>query len=97
MSNPFELTETIERIRRMELYFDIISFVMNNSPQAVLRDRHIAAMLDELTAYYDGGQWLEDYQCDERGELPSGLKRGVLSEDGVYNLLCDIRELTDEE
>lgn len=97
MLTPFELNETIERIRRMELYFDIIGFVLKVSPHAVLHDGHISAMLAELTAYYDGGQWLEDFQSDERGELPSGLKRGVLSEDGVYNLLCDIRELAEAE
>jgi len=43
-----------------------------------------------LTAYMDGGQWLEDYAADERGELPETLKRGVLSQDGLYNLLTDI-------
>lgn len=97
MSTPSELTEAIERIRRMELYFDIIGFVMKASPRAVLHDGHISAMLDELTEYYDGELWVQDFQRDERGELPSGLKRGVLSEDGVYNLLCDIRALSQEE
>ena len=46
-----------------------------------------------LTEYYDGGQWLRDYQADEAGLLPHDLKRGVLSEDGVYNLLCDINQI----
>ena len=40
-----------------------------------------------LSAYYSGGQWLADYEADERGELPRGLKRGVLSQDGLYDLL----------
>ena len=97
MLTPRELNETIERISRIELYFDIISLVMNTSPRAVLHDEHIAAMLANLTAYYDGGQWLKDYQLDEQGELPGGLKRGVLSEDGVYNLLCDVSNLAECE
>lgn len=81
----------------MELYFDIIGFVFDTSPGALLYDRYLTDMLAELTSYYDGGQWLEDYQCDERGELPTALKRGVLSEDGVYNLLGDIRSLSEDE
>ena len=30
---------------------------------------------------------------DEAGLLPADLKRGVLSEDGIWNLLVDVREL----
>ena len=49
-------------------------------------------MLYELTSYYESGQWLQDFEADERGELPKNLKRGVLSEDGVYNLLSEFKE-----
>ena len=45
---------------------------------------------DALKEYYESGLWLSDYEADERGELPADLKRGVLSEDGLYNLLNDI-------
>jgi hypothetical protein len=37
----------------------------------------------------DSGEWKEDYEADEAGKLPSELKRGVLSQDGLYNLLQD--------
>ena len=30
---------------------------------------------------------------DEKGELPDKLKRGILSEDGIYNLLERNKEL----
>lgn len=30
---------------------------------------------------------LKDFEADENGRLPEGLKRGVLSEDGLWNLL----------
>lgn len=43
-----------------------------------------------LKEYFESGLWLSDYEADERGELPAELKRGVLSEDGLYNLLNDI-------
>jgi len=47
---------------------------------------------DALKEYMDSGLWLSDYEADERGELPSDLKRGVLSQDGLYELLQNIEE-----
>ena len=32
-------------------------------------------------------------EADEDGKLPADLKRGVLSEDGIYDLLSDNNEL----
>ena len=32
---------------------------------------------------------MRDYEADEAGKLPADLKRGVLSEDAVYDLLSD--------
>ena len=36
-----------------------------------------------LREYEESGQWLQDYEADERGEIPRDLKRGVLSQDGL--------------
>jgi len=83
---------TIDRIRRMELYFDTISYTQKNYPDMLKKDRYIQKMLTVLMDYYENGQWLKDYKADERGELPRDLKRGVLSEDGVYNLLAEIED-----
>ena len=46
-------------------------------------------MLRILSDYQSSGKWRQDFARDERGELPPGLKRGVLSEDALYNLLAD--------
>jgi hypothetical protein len=42
-----------------------------------------------LAAYYESGDWRRDFEDDEAGRLPPDLKRGVLSEDAVYNALSD--------
>ena len=52
------------------------------------RARETGEVAGELIAYYENGQWLRDYESDERGELPSNLKRGVLSQDGLWDLLA---------
>ena len=46
-----------------------------------------------LSDYYGSEDWKKDFADDEVGLLPSDLKRGVLSEDGIWNLLSDSREL----
>ena len=64
---------TIERIAYMESLYDL-----------ALRTGQIPR---ELREYYENGQWRRDYEADERGELPATLKRGVLSQDGLWDLL----------
>ena len=63
----------IQRIQHMEALYD-----------EALRTGFVPA---ELEDYYESGQWLNDYEADERGELPRDLKRGVLSQDGLWELL----------
>lgn len=42
-----------------------------------------------LVDYYYSDQRQRDLEDDEKGLMDEGLKRGVLSEDGIYNLLAD--------
>lgn len=77
------IPEAIERIRYMEALFDRL--------QAVFSEEDLQILL----TYYEGGQWLADYRLDELGLLPPDLKRGVLSQDGVYNFLFEITENPD--
>ena len=46
-----------------------------------------------LSDYYGSDEWKQDFADDEAGLLPADMKRGVLSEDGIWNLLADNREL----
>ena len=46
--------------------------------------------IDVLREYYDSGQWQKDFEADEQGKLPKDLKRGILSEDGLWNLLDEV-------
>lgn len=49
--------------------------------------------LKKLADYYGSTLWMKDFEADEAGMLPTDLKRGVLSEDTVYDLLTDHHEL----
>ena len=85
--------QQIERISKMEFRMDRISAIVMEL-SAVL-DKY-AAVQDDIAAlseYYGSDEWKQDFTDDEAGILPSDLKRGVLSEDGLWNLLEDNREL----
>ena len=47
-----------------------------------------------LEAYYTSRAWRDDFEADEAGKLPADLKRDVLSEDGIYDVLSDHYALT---
>jgi ADP-ribosylglycohydrolase len=59
----------------------------------ILRIKNMEHLFDQktnlktLAEYYESLLWRKDFEDDEAGLLPSGLKKGVLSEDGIYNLL----------
>ena len=86
------IQEATERIRLMEQYFQLLQKVEKENPAALREDSSVNAMLQALTQYYESGQWLRDYELDEKGLLPQDLKRGVLSQDAVYHFLDRIGE-----
>lgn len=88
--NFIELHAAISRIKQMEQYLDEVSERMKNSPETIDQDVELQKKIAVLSEYYDGGQWLKDYESDERGELPESLKRGVLAQDTLYNLFADL-------
>ena len=55
-------------------------------------DCSVAGDVRVLEEYYQSPLWRSDFEADEAGELPADLKRGVLSEDGVFNVLEEYRE-----
>jgi len=82
----------IARIREMETLFDRLSQTFASNPECLKDNSELQRAAATLSDYLSGGDWLRDYELDEQGLLPQGLKRGVLSEDGLYNLLCDLRD-----
>ena len=93
--------EQLERIKAMEQALDSVTAAVVALCEAAEKYSAVQEQLQELTAYYKGGQWRQDYEDDCAGKLPTDLKRGVLSEDAVYDLLAEhdrlmerLRELT---
>ena len=83
----------IERISLMENRFDKVTRVLGELDKAICEYEDFKDELEVLKDYMESGEWKEDYEADEAGQLPSDLKRGVLSEDGLYNLLHDADQI----
>ena len=86
--------EQIERIRHYESLLDRIAPVLENLEEALDAFDGIQDDVKELSAYYESDEWRDDFEADDAGKLPADLKRGVLSEDGIYDVLSDHYALT---
>ena len=80
----------------MEQILDKATDAVSSLSEALEKYAAILDKLQELIAYYSSKQWRQDFDDDSTGKIPSNLKRGVLSEDAVYNLLADITGLKEQ-
>ncbi len=85
----------IERISQMEEILDRASSVMAELEKNLSELESLQPDIQKLEAYYTGKDWKADFRLDGQGKFPKDLKRGVLSEDAVYDLLEKNRELLD--
>ena len=77
----------IDRIKKMEAILDEANASLDELETAASRYAGLQKKIKKLEAYYTDGQWRKDFEADEAGKIPKDLKRGVLSEDAVYDLL----------
>ena len=88
-----ELKERIGRIEDMEKCLDEASKAIRDLSDALTRYEWVRDKYYKLQDYYDSELWLQDFEADEAGLLPEDLKRGVLSEDAVYDLITEHEQL----
>ena len=79
----------VERIKLMEVRFDRVSDAVSKLSEALESYRSVQDELSILNSYYGSDEWKQDFADDEAGRLPKDLKRGVLSEDGVWDVLSE--------
>ena len=85
----------IERIKEMEVRLERAAAAVMDMSAALDKYEAVQEDIKALRKYYGSKQWKQDYADDEAGRLPADLKRGVLSEDGIWNLLEDVCELNE--
>ena len=85
--------DQIDRIMKMEGILRSAEGTLKQIDSALEQYEAIQDQIATLDAYYGSDEWRYDLDCDTAGLLPSDLRRGVLSEDEVYDLLILNREL----
>ena len=86
----------IERIRKMEAILDRSTLALEQMKRAWEDYQKIEEEWKELEAYYESSLWRKDFDDDQNHKLPENLKRGVLSEDGIWNILEEKDALLEE-
>ena len=76
----------IKRVEEMEASYDKVLSAMEKLREGMSLLEDCNADIEGLEEYSSSGAWLEDFEADEAGLLPEGMKRGVLSEDGLFDL-----------
>ena len=94
MSSKKQLSSNkLNRIKRMESYLDEAALAVKELSLALEKYEKIEKKYYKLEDYYGSSAWLDDFEADEAGLIPAEIKRGVLSEDAVYNLIVEHKEL----
>lgn len=90
------IERSVKRIKELESVFDEVSKTLKEEP-IKLNDTECQNKIKTLVDYLDSGMWLKDYELDEKGLIDQSVKRGILSEDGLYNLIFEIQEFIQKQ
>ena len=85
----------VDRIRKMETILDDANRTLDEFERVYRQYSDMQKKIKKLEEYYTSGKWIRDYEADESGKLPVDLKRGVLSQDAISDLLDRNRDILD--
>ena len=90
--NPVK-KDILKQIYEMEGILDEAVRKMDALEEGISDYQEFQSEIRKLEEYYTSQQWKDAFAMDEKGEFPENMKRGVLSEDGIYNVLERNKEL----
>ena len=77
----------------MEQHLDKVQAAIKSLELAIEQYVEAQESIEKLKTYLSSKEWKKDFRDSEAGKLPDGLKCGVLSEDGIWNMLDDVNTL----
>ena len=80
-------------LQEMESILNKATETLNTLEASISELQHMQNDIQRLADYYDSDDWRKDFEADEQGLYPKDMARGVLSEDGIYNLLERNKEI----
>lgn len=87
------MKEQSDRIAAMEQHLDRAQTSLHALEQAWEDYLSVQDDFNVLDTYLGSPEWHADREADAAGLLPPTLRRGVLSEDAIWNLLQDRKDL----
>ena len=88
--------DQIQRIARNETHLNALRRTLSRLGAGPQELSAVRPRAEALARYLESEDWKRDHADDEAGLLPDWLRRGVLSEDGIYNVLEEYRERTED-
>lgn len=85
--------DRVKQITKMENNLNEADATIKEFATVLERFEKCQSKIKKLSEYYGSEEWFQDLEEYDMGRLPEDLKCGVLSEDAVYNVLMDNREL----
>ena len=90
------MTEQIRRIEQAETALNRAQTAVDALEQSWEQYLSVQEDIRLLERYLNSEERRHDLEADRSGQLPAELRRGVLSEDGIWNLLEKNTELLQE-
>ncbi|MBR3490477.1 MAG: DUF4298 domain-containing protein [Bacilli bacterium] len=85
----------INRISKNEEKLDKALSSVKNLEEALYDFKSNKKNIEQLNKYYGSKEWFKDKDAYEQNKIPK-VKAGVLSEDAVWNLNEDVKDLINE-
>ena len=86
----------ITRLNKYEKILNNYTKIINRFKKEYIKYQKIQSDLSALTEYYQSQEWLHDFEDYEKGHIDKSVHVGILSEDAIYNLLDENREIAKE-
>ena len=88
--------DQIDRINKYEYILNNSNQIIKNLEKTINDLNNIQSDIKSLNDYYGSSEWYKDIDDDKLGLLPKDINKGILSEDAIYNLLIDNKEVAIE-
>lgn len=95
MFKIIEPTKIIKRIEENEEKLDKLREIVNTLENSLIEFEEAQSSFKELNEYYGSEEWFSDKEAFEKDKIEK-IKAGVLSEDAVWNLITDVRDLVEK-
>ncbi len=88
--------DKIERVSKMEKILGEHRDVLQPLLDALKAYEEHQEAFNELMEYYSSQDWFDDLEASNKGEIPEDIPQGVLSEDAVFDMYGENRDVAIE-